>query len=240
MRKDKGREGPPRHVGTSLRGHAALRPVKWEAGVSLLIAIRKVAGSTCWEKCVTRSVASYPRLSRNPCPVQPVFRTFCSICLIWTLQAFLRAFLRAARELNASSPADRAAGRLLPQRRAFNFLRDELPPDATSQVPTPDLGALRRAGSGLRPCLCCQRTEWQQLRAREWRGLLLQARYLRELNQGGNHEAVIQLFESGRLTQPEAAMAEYVAALARTNRLDNSRLLQTLQVLRGRPGLHCT
>lgn len=58
----------------------------------------------------------------------------------------------------------------------------------------------------------------------------LQARYLRELNQGGNHEAVIQLFESGRLMAPEAVMAEYVTALARTNRLDNSRLLQTLQV----------
>ncbi len=60
--------------------------------------------------------------------------------------------------------------------------------------------------------------------------LLPQSRYLRELNQSGNHEAVVQLFESGRLLQPEAAMSEYVTALARTNRLDNTRLMQTLQV----------
>jgi hypothetical protein len=60
--------------------------------------------------------------------------------------------------------------------------------------------------------------------------LHVQARYLRELNQSGNHEAVVQLFESGRLVQPEAALGEYVTALARANRLDNSRLLQTLQV----------
>jgi hypothetical protein len=59
---------------------------------------------------------------------------------------------------------------------------------------------------------------------------VLQARYLREMNQSGNHEAVIQLFESGRLAHPEAVLSEYVAALARTNRLDNTRLLETLQV----------
>lgn len=41
---------------------------------------------------------------------------------------------------------------------------------------------------------------------------------------------MIQLFESGRLAAPEAALSEYVTALARTNRLDNTQLLQTLQV----------
>ena len=56
-----------------------------------------------------------------------------------------------------------------------------------------------------------------------------QARYLRELNQTGRHEAVIELWESGRLINPESLFSEYVTALARIDRLDNSALLSTLQ-----------
>jgi len=55
-----------------------------------------------------------------------------------------------------------------------------------------------------------------------------QARYLRELNHSGQHELVIQLWEGGRLTNPEALFSEYVTALAKTNRLDNTALMNTL------------
>jgi ATP-dependent metalloprotease len=56
-----------------------------------------------------------------------------------------------------------------------------------------------------------------------------QSRYLRDLNQSGQHDAVVQIFESGRLVNAEGALGEYVTALAHTNRLNNTALLQTLQ-----------
>ena len=56
-----------------------------------------------------------------------------------------------------------------------------------------------------------------------------QARYVRELNQSGRYDAVVQLWESGRLMHPDSVFSEYVIALARMDRLDNSSLLQTLQ-----------
>ena len=56
-----------------------------------------------------------------------------------------------------------------------------------------------------------------------------QARYVRDLNQSGRHDAVIELWESGRLANPEGLFSEYVTALARIGRLDNSALMETLQ-----------
>jgi ATP-dependent metalloprotease len=56
-----------------------------------------------------------------------------------------------------------------------------------------------------------------------------QARLLRDLNAAGRHEAVVELWESGRLAHPEGALAEYVTALARTSRLDNTALVDTLR-----------
>jgi ATP-dependent metalloprotease len=56
-----------------------------------------------------------------------------------------------------------------------------------------------------------------------------QARHLRDLNAAGRHEEVIRLWESGQLANPEASFAEYVTALARTDRLDNTALLRTLR-----------
>jgi hypothetical protein len=57
-----------------------------------------------------------------------------------------------------------------------------------------------------------------------------QAQYLKQLNHSGQHDAVIALFESGRLSNAEAMLGEYVTALARVDRLNNTALLQTLQV----------
>lgn len=56
-----------------------------------------------------------------------------------------------------------------------------------------------------------------------------QTRLIRDLNAAGRHDAVIELWESGRLVHPEATFSEYVTALARTDRLDNTALLNTLQ-----------
>lgn len=56
-----------------------------------------------------------------------------------------------------------------------------------------------------------------------------QARYVRDLIQSGRHDAVIELWESGRLANPEGLFSEYVTALARVGRLDNSALIDTLQ-----------
>lgn len=58
---------------------------------------------------------------------------------------------------------------------------------------------------------------------------LTQTQHLRNLNANGRYDDVIRIWESGRLVNPEASFAEYVTALARTNRLDNTALLQTLQ-----------
>ena len=56
-----------------------------------------------------------------------------------------------------------------------------------------------------------------------------QTQHLRNLNANGRHDEVIRIWESGRLADPEASFAEYVTALARTNRLDNTALLDTLR-----------
>lgn len=56
----------------------------------------------------------------------------------------------------------------------------------------------------------------------------LQAQYLRDLNRSGQHESVIQLFESGRLAGSEEVFAQYVRALAKADRLSGTALMQTL------------
>jgi ATP-dependent metalloprotease len=58
---------------------------------------------------------------------------------------------------------------------------------------------------------------------------LAQAEQLRQWNRAGNSEAVVSAFESGRVANTEEAMGEYVKALVRLDRLDNTRLLSTLQ-----------
>ena len=72
----------------------------------------------------------------------------------------------------------------------------------------------------------------------------LQADYLRSLNRRGEPDAVIRAFEGGHVATTEAALGEYVKALALVDRLDNTALLQTLSV---RPlgthlpsEIHCT
>ena len=55
-----------------------------------------------------------------------------------------------------------------------------------------------------------------------------QAQYLRDLNRQGQHDAVIQLFESERLAPTEAAFGQYIKALAKTDRLSSTALMQTL------------
>lgn len=59
---------------------------------------------------------------------------------------------------------------------------------------------------------------------------LLQANYLRQLNQKGDPEAVIRQFEAGRIDSTEATLGEYVKALVKVDRLDSTALAQTLQV----------
>ena len=53
--------------------------------------------------------------------------------------------------------------------------------------------------------------------------------FLRDLNKRGEAEVVISLFEHGRVANTAEAMGEYVKALAKVDRLDNTALLQTLQ-----------
>ncbi|KAL4443796.1 hypothetical protein ABPG75_011533 [Micractinium tetrahymenae] len=55
-----------------------------------------------------------------------------------------------------------------------------------------------------------------------------QVQYLRDLNRSGQHESVIQLFESGRLANSEEAFGQYVRALAKADRLNGTALMQTL------------
>lgn len=57
---------------------------------------------------------------------------------------------------------------------------------------------------------------------------LPQAQYLRELNRGGQHDAVIQLFESDRLVATEEIFGQYVKALAKADKLNGTALMQTL------------
>ena len=58
----------------------------------------------------------------------------------------------------------------------------------------------------------------------------LQAKNLQELNNRGAFDAVIRQFESGSVVSTEASLGEYIKALARADRLDNSALLRVLQV----------
>ena len=69
----------------------------------------------------------------------------------------------------------------------------------------------------------------------------MQARNLQELNNRGAYDAVIRQFESGSVASSEASLGEYIKALARADRLDNSALLRLLQVrLQRFGGQHCS
>ena len=59
---------------------------------------------------------------------------------------------------------------------------------------------------------------------------VLQAQHLRDLNARGDAEGVIRLFENGRVQSTEASLGEYVKALVKADRLDNTMLARTLQV----------
>ena len=56
-----------------------------------------------------------------------------------------------------------------------------------------------------------------------------QQQYVKELMRRGQHEAVVSLWEGGRLAAPEGVFAEYVTALARLERLDSTALMETLR-----------
>lgn len=56
-----------------------------------------------------------------------------------------------------------------------------------------------------------------------------QRKLVQELMRTGQHESVVGLWESGRLVQPEAVFSEYVTALAKMNKLDNTVLVDTLK-----------
>ena len=55
-----------------------------------------------------------------------------------------------------------------------------------------------------------------------------QAAYLRDLNVRGDAEAVIQLYESGRVTASSSSLGEYVKALVKADRLDAAALASSL------------
>jgi len=56
-----------------------------------------------------------------------------------------------------------------------------------------------------------------------------QSQYVKELMRSGQHEAVVSVWESGKLVNPEGLFSDYVTALAKMNRLDNTALLDTLK-----------
>eukprot|EP00798_Chlamydomonas_sp_ICE-L_P010098 gene10098-7995_t len=56
-----------------------------------------------------------------------------------------------------------------------------------------------------------------------------QAEVLRSMNAQGQSEAVIRHFESGQVAFGQETLGEYVKALARLDRLDNSRLMTLMQ-----------
>ena len=56
-----------------------------------------------------------------------------------------------------------------------------------------------------------------------------QHQYVKELMRRGQHDAVVSLWEGGRLVAPEGVFAEYVTALARLERLDSTALMDTLR-----------
>lgn len=55
-----------------------------------------------------------------------------------------------------------------------------------------------------------------------------QAAYLRDLNARGDADAVIQLYESGRVTASSSSLGEYVKALVKADRLDAAALASSL------------
>jgi len=57
-----------------------------------------------------------------------------------------------------------------------------------------------------------------------------QVEHLKQLNHGSNAEEVIKLFEGGRVAFTQDTLGEYIKALSRMDRLDNSRLMGLLQV----------
>lgn len=60
--------------------------------------------------------------------------------------------------------------------------------------------------------------------------VVLQAEYLRSLNHQGQAEGVVSIFESNRVVYNSETLGEYVKALARLDRLDNSRVFNLVQV----------
>jgi ATP-dependent metalloprotease len=56
-----------------------------------------------------------------------------------------------------------------------------------------------------------------------------QAAHLRDLNRASQPEKVVQLYESGAVAASEANLSEYLKALVRVDRLNESALLRTLQ-----------
>ena len=92
---------------------------------------------------------------------------------------------------------------------------------------------VRWQGAG---CVACPRLSCSQLTGRTvpahaactWR--CLQAQHLRDLNVRGDADGVIRAFESGRVQSTEATLGEYVKALVKADRLDNTMLARTLQV----------
>lgn len=52
---------------------------------------------------------------------------------------------------------------------------------------------------------------------------------MRDLMRSGQHDAVVKIWEGGRLLHPENSFGEYVTSLAKMNKLDNTALLDTLK-----------
>lgn len=56
-----------------------------------------------------------------------------------------------------------------------------------------------------------------------------QQKLMRDLMRSGQHDAVVKIWEGGRLLHPENSFGEYVTSLAKMNKLDNTALLDTLK-----------
>ena len=105
------------------------------------------------------------------------------------------------------------------QRRGFQYLRQEVPSDPHGQV-----------CMLLRASFCIVFITSPPI---DKLHTVLQAQHLRDLNARGDAEGVIRLFENGRVQSTEASLGEYVKALVKADRLDNTMLARTLQVGRG-------
>lgn len=116
----------------------------------------------------------------------------------------------AVRQQGSASTSGSLGNRVnLVQRRSQSFFRDEVPQDPAGQV--------SQLAEKLSVRFLCSQ-------------LLLQANYLRQLNQKGDPEAVIRQYEGGRINSTEATLGEYVKALVKVDRLDSTALAHTLQV----------